>query len=402
MNKVKNQNEELLSTYKAVMMPNYDPADFVIKKASGSVVWDQNDKKYIDFGGGIAVNCLGHSHPELLNALEEQARKIWHHSNYLTSEASINLAKSLTDLTFADKIFFSNSGSEANEAAIKLARKYHHSSGSNKTEIITFTNSFHGRSILNISLGGSEFHREGFGPTVQDILPAEFNNLEAVKKIISNKTVAIIIEPIQGESGIRASNQDFLEGLRELCDQEETLLIFDEVQSGIGRTGNLFAYMKYGVEPDILTCAKGLGGGMPIGATFTINKIADTLTSGSHGSTFGGNPLACAVALRVIDLVKQDSFLKGVKQKEMLIRKGLEKLSEQHQTFSDIRSEGLWFGCDLRKENEVNSLLKLCYGEGLIAVSAGTSTLRFAPALNIPESDIQEGLFRLEKAIEKF
>lgn len=402
MNEEKNINDQLLENYYEVMVPNYAPANFVVKKAIGSSVWDVNDKKYIDFGGGIAVNSLGHSHPELLNALEEQAKKIWHHSNYLASEPSINLAKALVDLTFAEKVFFSNSGSEANETAIKIARKYHHSKGNAKVEIIAFKNAFHGRSLLNISLGGSKLHKEGFGPLDQSILRAEFNDLDSVKKCISDKTAAIIIEPIQGEAGVHAADQEFLIRLREVCDQQEILLIFDEVQSGIGRTGKLFSYIKYEVIPDILTSAKGLGGGMPIGATLTKNKFAEALTVGSHGSTFGGNPLACAVAIRVLDLVKQDSFLDAVKAKEELLKQGLEEISNKHQAFSQIRSNGLWFGCDLNQKDKVNALLDLCYEEGLIGISAGTSTLRFAPALNIPDSDIQEGLFRLDKALKRF
>ena len=402
MNKEKNINDQLLENYRQVMVPNYAPANFVVKKAMGSSVWDVNDKKYIDFGGGIAVNSLGHSHPELLRALEEQAKKIWHHSNYLASEPSIELAKTLVDLTFADKVFFSNSGSEANETAIKIARKYHHSKNNNKIEIIAFENAFHGRSILNISLGSSKEHKEGFEPLDQSILRAKFNDQDSLKKCISDKTAAIIIEPVQGEAGVRAADKEFLINIREVCDQHEIILIFDEVQSGIGRTGKLYSYMKYGVVPDILTSAKGLGGGMPIGATLTKNKFAEALTVGSHGSTFGGNPLACAVASRVLNLVKQNNFLDNVIKKEELLRQGLEDISNHYNVFNQIRSEGLWFGCDLNKKDEVNLLLDLCYQEGLIGVSAGSSTLRFAPALNISESDIQQGLKALDRALKKF
>ncbi len=402
MNDKKNLNDSLLDHYRQVMTPNYAPANFIVKRALGSSVWDVNDKKYIDFGGGIAVNSLGHSHPELLKALEGQAKKIWHHSNYLASEPSIALAKSLVELTFAEKVFFSNSGSEANETAIKLARKYQHSKDKDKVEIIAFKNAFHGRSLLNISLGSSKLHKDGFGPLDNSVKRAEFNNINSVRDCISTNTAAIIIEPIQGEAGVYAADKDFLISLREICDENEILLIFDEVQSGVGRTGELFSYMKYEVEPDILTSAKGLGSGIPIGATLTKDKFAESLTLGSHGSTFGGNPLACAVSAKVLDLVKQVNFLDKVKQKEKILRNGLVEVSNKHQAFSQIRSEGLWFGCDLSKQDKVNSLLDLCYREGLIAVSAGTSTLRMAPALNISESDIQEGLFKLDKALEKF
>ena len=399
MNDNTDKNKKLRDLYEQVMLPNYAPADFIPEKASGSSVWDKNNKKFIDFGGGIAVNSLGHSHPKLVSALNEQSKKLWHLSNYISNEPAINLAKQLTDLTFADKVYFSNSGSEANEAAIKMARRYHHEKGNGRDEIIAFNNSFHGRSLLNISLGASDNHRKGFGPFPAGIRHATYNDLSSVKALITAKTAAIIIEPVQGEAGVVPAKQEFLLGVRDLCTQNGVLLIMDEVQSGVGRMGDLFGYMAFGIEPDILTSAKGLGGGIPIGATLTKNDIASSMSVGSHGSTFGGNPMACAVADKVIEIVSNPNFLQEVKEKETLLVNKLEGVSKKHQAFREIRSSGLWIGCELNNNGEVNELLDRCYESGLIAVSAGTSTLRFAPALNISEDEISEGIERLEKAL---
>lgn len=399
MNDNTDKNKKLRDLYEQVMLPNYAPADFIPEKASGSSVWDKNNKKFIDFGGGIAVNSLGHSHPKLVSALNEQSKKLWHLSNYISNEPAINLAKQLTDLTFADKVYFSNSGSEANEAAIKMARRYHHEKGNGRDEIIAFNNSFHGRSLLNISLGASDNHRKGFGPFPAGIRHATYNDLSSVKALITAKTAAIIIEPVQDEAGVVPAKQEFLLGVRDLCTQNGVLLIMDEVQSGVGRMGNLFGYMAFGIEPDILTSAKGLGGGIPIGATLTKNDIASSMSVGSHGSTFGGNPMACAVADKVIEIVSNPNFLKEVKEKETLLVNKLEGVSKKHQAFREIRSSGLWIGCELNNNGEVNELLDRCYESGLIAVSAGTSTLRFAPALNISEDEISEGIERLEDAL---
>ena len=305
-------------------------------------------------------------------------------------------------MTFADKVFFCNSGSEANEAAIKIARRFHYLKNDSKDEIISFTNSFHGRSLLNITLGGSAKHKEGFGPFPESIFQAHFNDLKSVEKNISKKTAAIIVEPIQGESGIQPAKKSFLQGLRELCDRNGIVLIFDEVQSGLGRTSHLFAYMKYGVTPDILTTAKGLGGGLPIGATLVKNSYAQALDVGSHGSTFGGNPLVCAVAIKVLELISQPTLLGAIAEKEEILVNGLMDLSLKYHSFDAIRSAGLWIGCDLKRKQEVNTLIDCCYAEGLIVISAGPSTLRLAPALNISKEDLKESLIRLEKALAKF
>ena len=400
MKKDNNNNIKLKGTYEEVMMPNYAPADFIPDRALGSRVWDKNNKEYIDLGGGIAVNSLGHSNPILINELNEQANKLWHTSNYLANEPAINLAKKLTDLTFAEKVYFSNSGSEANEAAIKIARKFHYDRGEKREELISFENSFHGRSLLNVSLGGSENHKKGFGPLVSGVKHAKYNDINSVESLITNKTAAIIIEPVQGEAGVFEVDKDFLKSLRELCDENETLLIMDEVQSGIGRMGHLFGYMKYDIEPDILTSAKGLGGGIPIGATLTKNDIAPSLSTGTHGSTFGGNPIACAVANKVIQIVSDPTFLNEVQQKEELIMGSLSDIAIKTKAFSDMRSSGLWICCDI-KQIDAFDLLNKCYENGLILVTAGNKALRFAPALNISEDEIQQGLDSLTKALNQ-
>ena len=400
MNKKNDKNKELLSIYEDVMLPNYAPADFIPDRALGSRIWDKNNKEYIDLGGGIAVNSLGHSNPILIKALNDQANKLWHTSNYLSNEPAINLAKKLTKLTFAEKVYFSNSGSEANEAAIKIARKFHHDRGGNRDELISFENSFHGRSILNISMGGSENHKKGFEPLLSGIKHAKYNDISSVENLISNKTAAIIIEPVQGEAGVYEADKSFLRSLRELCDKNGTLLIMDEVQSGIGRTGHLYGYMKYGIEPDILTSAKGLGGGIPIGATLTKNNIAPSLSTGTHGSTFGGNPIACAVSNKVLEIVSNPTFLDEVQLKEKLMMDLLKEISSKTHVFSGLRSSGLWICCDI-KDVDAFELLDRCYENGLILVTAGNKALRFAPALNISEDDISEGLGNLTKALNQ-
>ena len=379
------------------MLPNYSPADFIPERAQGSRLWDKDNKEYIDFGGGIAVNSLGHSHPVLIEALNKQSKKIWHISNYLTNEPAIELAKKLTDLTFAENIYFSNSGSEANEAAIKIARKYHSSRNDPRDEIVSFTNSFHGRSLLNISLGNSQMHRDGFEPLMAGIKQGEFNDISGLKNLITEKVAAVIVEPVQGEAGVIPATSEFLEEIRELTSKKGVLLIVDEVQSGVGRMGSIYGYMNYGIDPDIVTSAKGLGGGIPIGATLTKRSIGEVMQPGSHGSTFGGNPIACAVANEVINIISDKSFLKKVNEKEELF---LDLLSEMKDKgiFSDIRSSGLWIGCDLVDRNS-NEVLNQAYAEGLILVSAGSSCLRLAPALNIHEEDIKEGVSRLKKVL---
>jgi acetylornithine/N-succinyldiaminopimelate aminotransferase len=382
-------------------MPNYAPASFIPVKGKKSVLWDEKGKDYIDFGGGIAVTCLGHSHPALNKVLKNQASKLWHVSNYLYNKPALELSEMLTKETFADKVFFSNSGNEANEAAIKLARKYFYDQGKpEKHEIIVFTNAFHGRSMLNITAGDSEFQKTGFGPLLKGFKRAKFNNLGSVKKILNKKTAAIFVEPILGESGIIRAENPFLSGLRKLADENDCLLILDEVQSGIGRTGTLMAYMGYGVEPDISTLAKGLGGGIPIGATLATTKISQAFQPGTHGSTFGGNPLACEVAKKVVEIVSSQKVLNGVMKKTITFHEKLNNLSKKYNLFKDIRSAGLWICCDFKKI-KTKDFLEASYKMGLILVqAAGEKTIRIAPSLIINDKEIDEGFKRFEKAIK--
>lgn len=396
MNK-NSKNNELRGIYDNVMLPNYSPANFIPKEAKGSKIWDLDNKEYIDFGGGIAVNSLGHSHPSLIKALSDQSQKFWHLSNYLSNEPAINLAKQITDSTFAENVFLSNSGTEANEAAIKIARKYHSSKGDQRSELVSFKNSFHGRSLLNISLGSSEMHRNGFEPLMPGIKHGEFNNESDLEKLISNNTAAVIVEPVQGEAGVFKASNEFIKRLREECSKKGTLLIIDEVQSGVGRMGTLYGYMQYDIEPDIVTSAKGLGGGIPIGATLTTQSIGECMQPGTHGSTFGGNPMACAVANEVLNIVNNKDFLNDVLEKEKLFLSFLAEFQTKG-VFSEIRSSGLWIGCDLIDKTS-NEVLEQAYDAGLIMVSAGSNCLRLAPALNITNEEIEQGIDLLKEVL---
>jgi len=385
-----------------VMVPNYAPSAVIPVRGQGSRVWDQQDKEYIDFAGGIAVSSLGHCHPALVNALKEQGEKIWHLSNVMTNEPALRLAKKLVDNTFADKIYFCNSGAESNEAALKLARRWaldvH---GEDKSQIIAFKQGFHGRTFFTVTVGGQAAYSDGFGPKPGNIDHAEYNNLDSLKALISDKTCAVMIEPLQGEGGIVSPTDEFIKGVRELCNQHNALLIFDEVQTGIGRLGSLYAYMELGVTPDILTSAKGLGGGFPIGAMLTTTDIAKHLKIGTHGSTYGGNPLACAIGEAVLDTVNTDAVYAGVKSKAQLYIDGLNAINTKYNVFSEIRGKGLLIGAVLNDsyQGRAKDFLVAAMSEGVMTLVAGASIVRFAPSLVIPDEDIIEGLARFEKAV---
>ncbi|MCC8376007.1 MULTISPECIES: aspartate aminotransferase family protein [Photorhabdus] len=387
------------------MVPCFSPAKFIPVRAKGSKVWDQDGKEYIDFAGGIAVNSLGHAHPELKDALISQIDKIWHIGNGYTNEPVLKLAKRLVENTFADKAFFCNSGAEANEAALKLTRKYAADKyGKNKNEIISFKDSFHGRTLFTVTVGGQPKYSQDYAPLPQEITHLPYNNLSAIREHISENTCAVIVEPIIGEGGVIPADPTFLQELRTLCDRFQALLIFDEIQTGVGRTGYLYAYQEYGVEPDILTSAKGLGGGFPIGAMLTKQHIAAVFQPGTHGTTFGGNPLAAAVANKVLSIVNQAELLTGVLQRHDYFMDKLSKLNQRYQIFSCLRGKGLLLGAELDKawQGKAKQLTNLAAEEGLIALIAGPDVLRFAPALNIEFADIDEGLVRLESAIMQF
>ncbi|TFZ36168.1 aspartate aminotransferase family protein [Pseudomonas syringae] len=387
-----------------VMTPNYSPAGFIPVRGLGSRVWDQSGRELVDFAGGIAVNSLGHAHPVLVHALTEQAQKLWHVSNVFTNEPALRLAKKLTDATFADKVFFANSGAEANEAALKLARRYAHDlCGAEKYEIISMTNSFHGRTLFTVNVGGQAKYSDGFGPKIEGITHIPFNDLTALSEVISAKTCAVIIEPIQGESGVQLADKAYLEGVRQLCDENSALLIFDEIQSGFGRTGHLYAYQHYGVTPDILTSAKSLGGGFPIGAMLTTSQIAKHLGVGTHGTTYGGNPLACAVSGAALDLINTPEILAGVTAKHLKFKSRLEQIGRQYGVFSHIRGIGLLIGAVLSESwrGRAKDVFNAAGSEGLMVLQAGPDVVRFAPSLVIADADIKEGLNRLERAISR-
>lgn len=386
------------------MIPVYAPADFILVRGEGSQVWDQQGKSYIDFAGGIAVNALGHAHPQVLAALVEQAGKLWHLGNGYTNEPVLRLAKQLIDATFADKVFFCNSGAEANEAALKLARKHALDSGNReKNQIVAFNNAFHGRTLFTVSAGGQPKYSQDFAPLPGGITHTPFNDLAAAEQVINDHTCAVIVEPIQGEGGVVPAQPQFLQGLRELCDRHGALLIFDEVQTGVGRTGSLYAYMNYGVVPDVLTTAKALGGGFPIGAMITTDKLAKTLGVGTHGTTYGGNPLAAAVAGEVFSLINTPEVLDGVKQRLEWFIAGLTEINLQYPIFSEIRGAGLLIGCVLNPEyaGRAKQLTQLANEEGVIALIAGPDVVRFTPSLIIPEQDVKEGLARFERAVAR-
>ncbi|MCO4799012.1 MAG: aspartate aminotransferase family protein [Colwelliaceae bacterium] len=397
-----NKNTVSRELFDEVMVPNYSPSAVIPVRGQGSRVWDQEDREYIDFAGGIAVNCLGHCHPALVGALKDQADKIWHLSNVMTNEPALRLAKSITDNTFADKVYFANSGAESNEAALKLARRWaldvH---GSDKTQIIAFKQGFHGRTFFTVTVGGQAAYSDGFGPKPGDVVHAEYNNLDSVKELISDKTCAVVMEPLQGEGGIISPTDEFVKGVRELCNEHNALLVFDEVQTGVGRTGDLYAYMGLGVTPDILTTAKALGGGFPIGAMITTTDIAKHLKIGTHGSTYGGNPLACAVGEAAFNTVKDPAVLNGVKEKAQLYITGLNAINEKYNVFSEIRGKGLLIGAVLNEtyQGKAKDFLNAAMTEGVMTLVAGASIVRFAPSLVIPNEDITEGLSRFEKAV---
>ena len=390
------------ATFDQVMVPNYAPQALVPVRGKGSRIWDQDGREYLDLSGGIAVNALGHCHPVLVKALKTQGEKLWHLSNVYTNEPALELAEELTSSTFAEKIFFCNSGGEANEAAFKLVRKYAYDNfGPEKNEIISFNQSFHGRTLFTVTVGGQKKYREGFEPVPGGISHAPFNDIAALEKRVSDKTCAIVLEPIQGEGGITPATPEFLQKARELCDQHNALLVFDEIQTGMGRTGDLYAYMHTGVTPDILTSAKSLGGGIPIGAMLTTSKIAESLGFGTHGSTYGGNPLACAVSLAAVQLINTPEILNGVKQKHQLFRQHLEAINKKHSIFSEIRGRGMLIGAELVEpfHGRGKDFLAAAAKEGLMMLVAGPNVLRIAPSLIISEEEIKEGMEKLERAI---
>ena len=370
-------------------------APLAFERGEGSWLITENGERYLDFAGGIAVNSLGHSHPHLVQALTEQAAKLWHVSNLYQIPGQRRLAERLAESSFADRVFFTNSGAEALECAIKTARRYQFANGHpERYRVITFEGAFHGRTLATIAAGGQAKYLEGFGPKVDGFDQVAFDDIDAAEKLIGPETAAILLEPVQGEGGIRPFPTQSLKRLRQLCDKHDLLLIFDEVQCGIGRTGKLYAYEWAGVAPDLMAIAKGIGGGFPVAACLATEEAAKAMTAGVHGTTFGGNPLAMAVGNAVLDVVLEDGFLEEVSRKALLMKQGLAAIADEFpDVIEEIRGTGLLLGIKCAMPNtKVNMALR---DQKLLAVPAGENVLRLLPALTTTDADIQEALARI-------
>ncbi len=384
----------------ASILPTYSRAPLTFTSGEGSWLTEADGRRFLDLGAGIAVNALGHAHPALVAALAEQAGALWHVSNLYNIPAQQQLADALVDKTFADTVFFTNSGTEACELAVKMARKYWSDKGEDRTEIITFTGSFHGRSSAGIAAAGSEKMTKGFGPLLPGFTNLEFGDHDALQAAASDQVAAIMIEPVQGEGGIRPLPDACLKGLRDLCDQHGILMILDEVQCGMGRTGKLFAHEWAGVTPDIMLVAKGIGGGFPLGAVLATEDAASGMTAGTHGSTYGGNPLACAVGAKVMEIVGDDAFLAEVNRKAGLFRQKLEGLVAAYpDVFEAVRGSGLMLGLKCKAAN--SDVVNTGFGQGVLTVPAADNVVRLLPALNIPDDDIALAVEKLGQVAEQ-
>lgn len=383
------------------VLPTYNRAPIAFTKGEGSWLTAEDGTRYLDLGAGIAVNALGHAHPALVATLTEQAGKLWHVSNLYRIPEQERLADLLVANTFADTVFFTNSGTEAAELAIKMVRKYWSEKGQpERVEIICFEGAFHGRSTGAIAAAGSEKMVKGFGPLMPGFTHLKFGDHDALRAAVTDRTAAIMIEPVQGEGGIRTLPDACLKGLRDLADSVGALLVFDEVQCGMGRTGRLFAHEWAGVTPDIMMVAKGIGGGFPLGAVLATEGAAAGMTAGTHGSTYGGNPLGCAVGARVVEMVADDAFLDAVRQKGARFRQGLEGLVATHpEVFEGVRGQGLMLGLKCKAAN--TDVVKAAYAEHLLTVPAADNVLRLLPALNIEDADIAEALARLDRTASR-
>ena len=380
------------------VLPTYSRAPLSFVKGEGSWLIEQDGRRFLDLGAGIAVNALGHAHPALVAALTEQAGQLWHPSNLYEIPQQQELADRLVALSFADTVFFTNSGTEACELAVKMARKYFYDKGqSDRTEIITFSGSFHGRSSAGIAAAGSEKMTKGFGPLLPGFKHIEFGDMEALGAAITDTTAAIMIEPVQGEGGIRPVPDADLKQMRALCETHGLLLIFDEVQCGVGRTGKMFAHEWAGVTPDIMMVAKGIGGGFPLGAVLATENAASGMTAGTHGSTYGGNPLGCAVGNAVVNIIGTDAFLEDVNRKAGLMRQKLEGLVASHpDVFESVRGSGLMLGLKCKATN--SDVVSAGYRHEVITVPAADNVIRLLPPLNITDEDIAEAVSRLDQA----
>ena len=391
--------EELKQDAAHYLMQTYTRQPLSIVRGRGTKVYDLEGREYLDFVGGIAVNILGHGHPDLVQAIQRQAAQLIHTSNLYYTEPQVKLAHMLVDHSFADKVFFCNSGAEANEAAIKLARRYSHEKyGAGRFEIVTMRNSFHGRTIATLTATGQEKVQKGYEPLLPGFSYVAFNNLEELKRAVSSKTAAIMLEPIQGEGGIYVADREYLKQVRGLCSEKDVLLIFDEVQTGMGRTGTLFAYEQLGVQPDIMTLAKGLGGGVPIGACLAVDSVAKAFSPGSHASTFGGNPLACAAGLAVCRALLEGQVLDHARRMGEYFAKGLSGCKERHRVVREVRGLGLLQGIELDMDGQ--AVVSECLARGILINSTGEHVLRFVPSLIITQLEIDRLLDTLAQIFD--
>jgi len=384
------------------VLPTYARAPVAFVRGEGCRSFTEDGTAYLDFGAGVAVNSCGHAHPHLIAALTEQAGKLWHTSNLYQMPGQEKLAKRLIEKTFADTVFFCNSGAEANELAIKMARKHYAALGQpEKFHIITFDGAFHGRTLATLAAGGQQKYLDGFGPKAQGFDQVAFGDHAALEAAIGPQTAALMIEPVQGEGGLRTVPPEELRYLRGLCDAHDLLLIFDEIQCGVGRTGKFFAHEWAGVTPDIMSIAKGIGGGFPLGACLATEKAASGMVAGTHGSTFGGNPLATAVGNAVLDVVLADGFLEHVQQRALKLKQGLARLKDLHPTvIDDIRGQGLMMGIKTKVLN--SDFVKAALGEKLLVIGAGDNVVRLLPPLIVTDDEIDEALHKLETACHSF
>jgi acetylornithine aminotransferase len=392
--------DELKESAEQYLMDTYTRQPISIVRGRGAKVYDLEGREYVDFVGGIAVNLLGHGHPDLVLAIQKQAAQLIHTSNLYYTQPQVKLAQMLVDHSFADRVFFCNSGAEANEAAIKLARRYSHEKyGAGRFEIITMKQSFHGRTMATLTATGQDKVQKGYEPLVPGFSYVTFNHLSELEQAVTEKTAAILLEPIQGEGGVHVASREYLKGVRELCTQRDILLIFDEVQTGMGRTGTLFAYEQLGVQPDVMTLAKGLGGGVPIGACLATAPVANAFTPGSHASTFGGNPLACAAALAVLRVLLEGPVLDQARRMGEYLAKGLSECKDRHHIVRDVRGLGLLQGMEV--EMDAKTVVGNCLKRGFLVNAAGEHVLRFIPPLIISQPDIDRLLEVLSQIFDR-
>jgi acetylornithine/N-succinyldiaminopimelate aminotransferase len=383
------------------VLPTYNRANVAFVRGEGVRLYTSEDEEYLDFGAGVGVVSLGHAHPYLVDALTEQAKKLWHTSNLYQIPGQEKLAQRLTENSFADTVFFTNSGAEALECSIKMARKYHAVTGNpGRFRLITFEGAFHGRTLATIAAGGQQKYLDGFGPKVEGFDQVAFGDLALVKAVITDATAGILIEPVQGEGGLRPAPPGFLKELRDLCDERGLLLVLDEVQCGVGRTGKLYAHEWAGITPDIMAIAKGIGGGFPLGACLATEKAAQGMTAGTHGSTFGGNPLATAVGNAVLDIILNDGFLDRVQKAGLMLKQHLARLKDEHPgVIEEVRGQGLMMGLKCRVPN--TDLVSAAHGERLLVIGAGDNVVRLLPPLIVSDAEIAEAVGKLDRACRR-